>query len=1823
MKLSTGNDASLDAPVKVSLHIDLAPKGAAGLELIISAPHWLVNLSSLPVSITHGSGIGEPVVTSKARDTTPRLFSLALFETLEERARLSVPRDARAASRGASALSMPSVGGNARRSMGGRSRGSIRTPSSVGTSTVGVSSAAGLDTSAAPPGSSIGQQRQRGVSRHLLRRSFIALARQVERDLSAPFHVNVIGDVSSVRVPIGGGRNADLTIAIDGEGAASARRQTAVVTVRDKFVLRNHTGVAIHWSEALPLARGGSLVELLLPPGGEDTPLRWSSHDERRHMQVRPDGNFYDWCMPFSPFEAGGYTLKFRRLSDEFAESEAPMRYLRLSVMDEGHQTILELRTPSASLGLPFQICNKSNLLLAFRQLGTTYWEMLGVSEEARFAFDSTLLTGGKDRRKLQLLMCDPFGLLQAKSTTQLEKIDAGVRKVKVRFGDGRHHSNLGGLMGHLPGGSSGDGSDGPGRDDASGRGLPALEALLVSVGCTLMHRQAGLGAKFETRAQYSSGWLCASQNRITFIHQPDDETAADEALDELDEEGAGCCAGVTANRCNPCRTPGAQQRHERYRRSTFGVGRNEQRRRFTFSSGEGWSWHALEELPLAFEEIDSFAVSKSSGRDALWVYCKRGTRLKVADLRDVQTTCYKLQTLLRGYRDVRHTLYVMRLLAERTARTANSAKLIAASWAEKGRVGLLQRTELEERQRTAGKTPSPETMAKAAHRMQAAARQKSARREAQRRRTAARSAATAGGAGDSSWGSRFSKLHRRPHVTALADAVASGSERLFSQLVQRASPDSYGESSRMTALMLAVKCQRGHFMRELLKAGADPDLLSKDGWKQTALHIAAAGSSTFTTGVNLLLAAGANPCIKRADGQTAASIASDGSRAKRELELAEAAWKAGYSERVHRRELAEAAEAKHLSTVQRLLEWHTHPDSTGGSQGLCALSLACLNGDSMMVALLLQNGADPNLPHRRRGQFSGMRPLHLAAATSSYPCAKFLLQARANPMLKDGENKLPLFRCTDAASSTRELMIRSLVAFGGSRIVSRQSQETMVVEMGVTAHGPVRELHVGDPEAVEADFEAMSHQVQVLQFDGSGDADGNSGNGNRAGGSPAAPPSSSSSANRSSQAGAAAAVDLPADLHFTVRLGRLGLSVIDEEPRELLYTSASQLHFDLQIVTHEQATQAVRGDDTDAGGAMTPHLTAEFSVQNFQVDNAITGAEFPVLLASKYAVDDSLAHHDNRAWRRNRRSIQRSDEPSIRLSLSDCHLSGGILCVEAFTFRMHPLLLFVDQSILALGLRLGTSLVQEAAEMEEANAEAARMMITTTGQRSKDADGAQSTLIAAHKAASEGFAPRASAAPAEAVTPRMSEHAAAAEHAEADEAVMEVYIRSCELDQIRIAVTVQIDMHDDNREREFNLSSRELGPLAALGSIGIVDWMLELPRLKMSEVFEEPYNLLNRATRHYILSLLQATYKLFLSLDNLGNVSQMLQAVQGGYSTFRDGAERGELISGALIGVGGVTVGVGQWVLGRLSYYGGGVSSATARLTFDSHFKYHRAHAQQQRPTGLVNGMQIGLEVLEEAVKSGVTGIANQPLRSGLSPTGLVLGVSRGSVGFVAKLASGLFFFFSKTLEGVSASLHRTPFNRSQPLLLLRVRQPRRIDDGVLLPYPPVDVLLEGSARSDADDESDALSSHNSSGRSNSARSRRWYQRAFARVRLANWHRHSAAEPTDESMSPPVELSSIDSTPSFRLNAPPHTQHADVGSSAAPGMLARARESSSRLATDRGHSSTSGLQASGRQTSRQVEHDESRSRRRRMTPRTAAKVRFSVGHAYDERETD
>ncbi|CAN1145014.1 ADP-ribosylation factor GTPase-activating protein AGD2 [Linum perenne] len=88
--------------------------------------------------------------------------------------------------------------------------------------------------------------------------------------------------------------------------------------------------------------------------------------------------------------------------------------------------------------------------------------------------------------------------------------------------------------------------------------------------------------------------------------------------------------------------------------------------------------------------------------------------------------------------------------------------------------------------------------------------------------------------------------------------------------------------------------------------------------------------------------------------------------------------------------------------------------------QGCSLLHLACYYGNTVMLELLLQFGADINWR-----DFHGRTPLHHCIAKEDYPLAKFLLRRGASPAVKDGGGLSVLERAMEiGAISDEELFI-------------------------------------------------------------------------------------------------------------------------------------------------------------------------------------------------------------------------------------------------------------------------------------------------------------------------------------------------------------------------------------------------------------------------------------------------------------------------------------------------------------------------------------------------------------------------------------------------------------------------------------------------------------------------------------------------------------------------------------------------------------------------------------------------------------------------------
>ncbi len=115
---------------------------------------------------------------------------------------------------------------------------------------------------------------------------------------------------------------------------------------------------------------------------------------------------------------------------------------------------------------------------------------------------------------------------------------------------------------------------------------------------------------------------------------------------------------------------------------------------------------------------------------------------------------------------------------------------------------------------------------------------------------------------------------------------------------------------------------------------------------------------------------------------------------------------------------LVEAARLGRLEIARDLLERSADPDAVATQTGETALFLAMMRKDLPMTILLLQHGADPNIPHR-----DGTLPLSSAIFKEFRAAIPLLVEAGADPHLgMEGRTALELLE-----ASQDEQMLRAL----------------------------------------------------------------------------------------------------------------------------------------------------------------------------------------------------------------------------------------------------------------------------------------------------------------------------------------------------------------------------------------------------------------------------------------------------------------------------------------------------------------------------------------------------------------------------------------------------------------------------------------------------------------------------------------------------------------------------------------------------------------------------------------------------------------------------
>ena len=202
--------------LRVRLLVKVRADPCGSCSLSISAANWLCNYSSLPLQLYYATG-GTRVASSKAYDPRQRLFSLS-------------PGHDRVCFRL------------------GHKRATLKVDE---------------PTSSKRSGSTTGR-----ASR------FIRLARKVKSELSKAFSISKLKE-SHVTLQCPDHTGADLVVRI-----VAAQGGTGVVEVRDRYVIRNQTGISLHW-------RGVSMADKVLGRTSETAEIRTSRPPPRSPRPTR------------------------------------------------------------------------------------------------------------------------------------------------------------------------------------------------------------------------------------------------------------------------------------------------------------------------------------------------------------------------------------------------------------------------------------------------------------------------------------------------------------------------------------------------------------------------------------------------------------------------------------------------------------------------------------------------------------------------------------------------------------------------------------------------------------------------------------------------------------------------------------------------------------------------------------------------------------------------------------------------------------------------------------------------------------------------------------------------------------------------------------------------------------------------------------------------------------------------------------------------------------------------------------------------------------------------------------------------------------------------------------------------------------------------------------------------------------------------------------------------------------------------------------------------------------------------------------------------
>ena len=303
---------------------------------------------------------------------------------------------------------------------------------------------------------------------------------------------------------------------------------------------------------------------------------------------------------------------------------------------------------------------------------------------------------------------------------------------------------------------------------------------------------------------------------------------------------------------------------------------------------------------------------------------------------------------------------------------------------------------------------------------------------------------------------------------TSLHSAVNCSTETLKEIIDHGADVNSVSKRGR-TALLLG--CLNGHMdsVKYLLGAGADPTIADEEGF--SCLYAAIAGHCDPDT-LLALIDHGAHIDAKTKDGETALLYACEKGQSESVTSLLDAGADVNFAKPDGNTSLHFAVSGRCSNEVLQKILHHGVDVNAVNRHNDTALVLACGSGQEESVKLLLDNGADPNIPNVEGYRslhaavlgkcttktlreiankafvdaqaLNGTTALFLACAYRQQDTVTFLLEAAANPNIEGAKGDTSLHAAVFQCCSKN--IIRAMIKHGADVNATGKNNQTSLM---------------------------------------------------------------------------------------------------------------------------------------------------------------------------------------------------------------------------------------------------------------------------------------------------------------------------------------------------------------------------------------------------------------------------------------------------------------------------------------------------------------------------------------------------------------------------------------------------------------------------------------------------------------------------------------------------------------------------------------------------------------------------------------------------------